>query len=172
MFFSFFLSLYFIRSHLFLYCCYVFFPRRTHVIKMIRTSDFSHPIDHTCDAYAYNGQCLPTYIHTNQPKHPYTISLPIISVFVFFNNSQFHQTITNKQKPKLKYIFTWTSIITSQTTNSEIRKARAPSPPSMKNSNSAASTNDKFYLQLTNESSYCWTERKTLTHIQSNVEIW
>lgn len=47
--------------------------------------------------------------------------------------------------------------------NSDIRKARAPSPPSMKSSSSTASTNDKFYLQLTqddkyysNESSYCW----------------
>lgn len=43
----------------------------------------------------------------------------------------------------------------------EIRKAKAPSPPSMKSTNNAA-TNDKFYIQLTqddklytDESSYC-----------------
>lgn len=47
----------------------------------------------------------------------------------------------------------------------ETRKAKAPSPPSMKaanNNKGATTTNDKFYLQLTqddkyysNETSYC-----------------
>lgn len=60
--------------------------------------------------------------------------------------------------------------ITAQT-EIQNRKAKAPSPPSMKAaSNTVTSPNDKFYLQLTqddklytDDSSYCWTPTHTST---------
>lgn len=56
-----------------------------------------------------------------------------------------------------------TYLMTRMNINTEIRKAKAPSPPSAKAANSTSTpTNEKFYLQLTqedklftDESSYC-----------------
>lgn len=57
----------------------------------------------------------------------------------------------------------------------EVRKARAPSPPSVKTATSSSSTNDKIYLQLTqddklytNDSSYCWGAQSSAKPQQSD----